>query len=464
MGSGTIVSALDDGQYRLSVDYGSDRVNARVALIDARITQRTSEISDMAALIATVEADYAVLNAAIDTAISNLKAAITSGGDVAAATAAVNEAVQDAIGLARELGLLNNKKRELEAEKRQFELSKAALLELDVEQELTVWCADYTTGKSGEVATIEVPGEPATTLIAPGGRAPTEADGEVVNRLVQDANQAFFNAAILPGWQKFLPTYRFGTITSVNVTADTCSVGLDATESSAQSLGINQSTDLADVPVEYMSCNATAFTVGDRVLVAFENQDWASPKVIGFESNPSPCGLITATGYYQAKTFNASPFNPYHLIYGYMVEQPVIDALMGNTGAVEVYINGNQLSTFYDYTTWVEYEWSAGLGTQTYSKFQVVPGDTTCGNDRVGILCVDGATAVTLVVVVNGSTRVNATFTPSSIWPDFFPTVVAGDAQQCLFAEGPAIAGQTMVVTRGGVDLQPDATWMAYPE
>jgi hypothetical protein len=44
---------------------------------------------------------------------------------------------------------------------------------------------------------------------------------------------------------------------------------------------------LIEVPIEYMSgVNAAAFVVGDRVVVAFANQSWSSPKVTGFESNP----------------------------------------------------------------------------------------------------------------------------------------------------------------------------------
>ena len=45
------------------------------------------------------------------------------------------------------------------------------------------------------------------------------------------------------------------------------------------------------VPIEYMNCNAWAFAEGDRIVVQFTGQDWAQPKVIGFESDPQPCEL-----------------------------------------------------------------------------------------------------------------------------------------------------------------------------
>jgi predicted transglutaminase-like cysteine proteinase len=50
---------------------------------------------------------------------------------------------------------------------------------------------------------------------------------------------------------------------------------------------INKGVKLSDVTIEYMDgANSDAFIVGDRVVVAFTDQDWNKPKVIGFETNP----------------------------------------------------------------------------------------------------------------------------------------------------------------------------------
>lgn len=46
---------------------------------------------------------------------------------------------------------------------------------------------------------------------------------------------------------------------------------------------------LADVPVEYMECNAEAFADGDEVVVEFTDRDFSQPKVIGFKDNPASC-------------------------------------------------------------------------------------------------------------------------------------------------------------------------------
>ena len=48
-------------------------------------------------------------------------------------------------------------------------------------------------------------------------------------------------------------------------------------------------TKLVAVSIEYMGCNAKAFADGDQVIVEFTGQDWNSPKVIGFKSNPVAC-------------------------------------------------------------------------------------------------------------------------------------------------------------------------------
>ena len=155
------------------------------------------------------------------------------------------------------------------------------------------WCTDYTEDRAAGsyVATVDVPGESNLILLAPGARAWNASDGVLTARELMSPQQAFFNAAILPGWQKDKPTYRWGTITALDFSANTANITLFDAVSSAQRLPINQTSALAAVPVEYMGCNSLAFRVGDRVIVAFTGQRWDAPKVIGFLDNPRACGL-----------------------------------------------------------------------------------------------------------------------------------------------------------------------------
>lgn len=125
----------------------------------------------------------------------------------------------------------------------------------------------------------------------PDTATPNAGDGVMTSTLIQAPHQSYLNRAILPGWQRHMPTYRWGTITALDKDADTASVSLADATSSAQGLPINQTGSLSNVPVVYMTCNAKAFEEGDRVVVQFLGQDWANPRVIGFLDNPKPCQL-----------------------------------------------------------------------------------------------------------------------------------------------------------------------------
>lgn len=167
------------------------------------------------------------------------------------------------------------------------------LIQADMPADPTVaaWCADLTEDLTGVVGTVEVPGERGTVLIQPGydGNAvyDSERDGVLQPSMGGTSESVYFNWALRPGWQKWMPTYRFGTI--ISITGDNCSIRLFNAQSSDQGLQLNQTTSLSNVSIEYMSCNGEAFSKGDEVLVQFVGQDWSNPKVIGFKDNPKPC-------------------------------------------------------------------------------------------------------------------------------------------------------------------------------
>lgn len=155
---------------------------------------------------------------------------------------------------------------------------------------VTAWCADLTEDLSGQVATLEIPGEKGIVQIAPGffdNAAWTPQDGLLKSTMAQNPPQAYYNLALLPAWQKWRPTYRHGSITRLD--GDICDLTVDTTASSQQGLNINQTPTLENVNIEYMTCNGAAFEVGDSVLIEFMQQDWAQPKVIGFKDSPRPC-------------------------------------------------------------------------------------------------------------------------------------------------------------------------------
>ena len=164
-----------------------------------------------------------------------------------------------------------------------------------------VWCADRTEDISGNVGIIDVAGVRGTGFnIQPGheGNAvyDSDRDGGLQNANDTPAPETYFDFAMQGGWQKWKPNYRYGVISNIDTDADTGDVALDAVANPDTGLSVNQSDSLSSVTIDYMDCDSAAFADGDRVIVKFENNDWDSPKVIGFESEPKPCGLYLVIG------------------------------------------------------------------------------------------------------------------------------------------------------------------------
>lgn len=238
MGKGTIVSAIGDGQYSVQINYDRRAYDRIISTIDDNIATITAKLAGLDPI--ADEAEYNVTR----------------------------------------------------LQKTALELRKSNLVSsMPVDGTITAWCADMTDDLSGEVGLIEVPGESSEFNIQPGheGNAAYSStrDGQLVPTVAQGSAQAFYNLAMLPGWQKWKPTYRYGVITSID--GDTASVQLSTALSSQQNLDVNNVDTMTDVQIEYMSCNGTAFAVDDIVLIKFTDQDWDSPKIIGFKENPKPC-------------------------------------------------------------------------------------------------------------------------------------------------------------------------------
>jgi hypothetical protein len=168
---------------------------------------------------------------------------------------------------------------------------------------VSAWCADLTDDLTGDVGTIEVPGESENINIRPGytdaAAYNSGRDGQLQPLVTMDYAGVFYNLAMLPGWQKWKPTYRYGTIS--NLVGDVADVSLESATSTQQGLNVNQEDNLTGVTIEYMDCNGSAFKDGDEVLIQFTGQDFSSPKIIGFKNNPQPCdstALIVESGDY----------------------------------------------------------------------------------------------------------------------------------------------------------------------
>jgi len=212
------------------------------------------------------------------------------------------------------------------------------------------WCVDRTEDLSGAVGIIEIAGALDKGFnIQPGheNNAAYNAARDGSLKQVQPfpntspTGEVYWNWAMRSGWQKWKPNYRYGVISNINMDSDTCNVALDdcyATDApDGQLLDINQASSLTGVEIDYMDCNATAFKDGARVIVKFENNDWESPKVIGFESEPQPC---VEPGQYYVFFVGRWPGSHFLIWDGILNQEAVLEDNFPSSGSLDAHFGG----------------------------------------------------------------------------------------------------------------------------
>lgn len=117
-----------------------------------------------------------------------------------------------------------------------------------------LWCIDGETDLTGYVGLLEIPGEyqeAAAVNIVAGYESATfnkAIHGQLMPSIAMGPWSTFLNKCLLPGWQKWKPIYRYGTIIndSMDYENDKCDVCLDPAYSSQLNLGLNQNAELAN--------------------------------------------------------------------------------------------------------------------------------------------------------------------------------------------------------------------------
>lgn len=294
MGRATIVSGGTDGRYTIDLDYGVAQRDARVAKLTATINELEDRKLWQQGQVDGFQGGLESLQPEFDALVHEYVALANAVPQNRAAMDAKKTQIDKKTAeIIKQQAWLDSAKADLgmtEARIKAATLERGAIQTAEVSEQRQAWCADLTETATGPVATLEIPGESALILIQPGAPEPTAIHGALAAREIQSPEQVYWNAAVLPGWQKFLPTYRWGTITALNQSTDKCDLELAPAQSSAQQLNVNPTATLQNVTIRYMECNSGVFNVGDRVVVQFEGNDWARPVVVGFVDNPRACG------------------------------------------------------------------------------------------------------------------------------------------------------------------------------
>lgn len=280
MGKATIISGGSRGLYDVEMTRDTVRITTEIAAITARLEVLTTAIE---------EAEDARNDAleAVDDALAALNSAITDLINKQTTAAAVSD-LQKVHATAQQQYSTKYSNYNLLILEKESKTKRLALLEdaLASDYRDNIWCADLTENLAAgaEVGTIEINGEDTQIIIYPAGALSALPSSLLQPVLSSTPAGVFYNRAIMPGWQKFKPTFRTGTITAIN--GDLCTVALDEALSREQDLNINTLTVLSGVPIVYMTYNGAAFTIGDEVVVEFTEQDWTKPRVIGFVHDP----------------------------------------------------------------------------------------------------------------------------------------------------------------------------------
>lgn len=311
MGIARIIAEYGGGEYAVQRIYDEDKLQSLRGRYQSLIDSLTEQIDKLeveaADLKESSDAKTAEYLAAVDDYATLLRAAIEGGTDRPDKSIYLEKAnsMIEAQGeyqkVKSQIGPLKLSRMSAQKQMTQIESAGDPAIEF-------AWCADYSEGLTGEVATIEIPGEPQQVVIRPQALgSPTydpARDGQLMPREWMRADQVYLAAALLPGWQRHVYPYTAGDVSPELVDqvigtgkpqslwlVDGSWRAIDslpavrhlAKPSTAQNLPTNEygAGPIRDVQVDYMSIDQGAFLPYDQVIV-----DRSTPSVIGFLSQP----------------------------------------------------------------------------------------------------------------------------------------------------------------------------------
>ena len=317
MSRGVILSSQGSGQYVVREERDVQRALLRAAALAVAIGSLQASINALELLLDETAVIRETLLAQQDTLIAEMNAAIAAGDfdTVQEKRDALAELTATLIANATVIGQGEIDLRQAQAQRQTNLLERDAIIDqIFTHRVATAWCADLTEDLTGEVGLIDVGRTSSVVQIGhfiirpghPGDAAfDLSRDGDIQPAVGSGQPAGTVSSIILsPGAAVWSARYRTGVITAID--GDECTVEIDPLVDVPGLLGAtisdlfpgNQQT-WGNVPIEYMTCNGSAFLLGDRVVVAFNTTRFQpQPTVIGFVEEPRACGVegIDLTG------------------------------------------------------------------------------------------------------------------------------------------------------------------------
>ena len=216
MGWARIIDGGPTGRYNIELDWGESTRTAVLAALGVRVAELDAKLAIAEAKVITADAQEATLRAAVTAQMDAYIAASIAlppgsprpdSSAFRSAMALLTKVRQGHAGL------------RLTVEKLKFERAVALdrvsyWTNFNSIESRPAWCSSLTedAAPGSVVATLDIKGESDLIVIAPEARAWQPSDGVLTAREMMSPEQAFWNAAALPGWQKWQPTYRWGRL------------------------------------------------------------------------------------------------------------------------------------------------------------------------------------------------------------------------------------------------------------
>lgn len=315
MGKAIIKGNQGGGRYIVDIEFDTRMVDARKEVLNESVEKLETE--EIPAAEQKTDEEFENLIEA-ETALNEYLEALMGDPDFKTITKLTTDAINQKIEYDLALGTENRLRARLLSHQKELEKLGREVKKL---VQRPAWCIEYNEDLTGAVGTVEadylikmrsIDGEPEKDPILLPTAHNSGSDGMLQTIHSSGPASTFFNLAIYPGAQKHKPRYRLGTITALDKNNNTASVTLDVSTRDPDENSMAYVQDfrpvsfnnvLNHIPVEYMTCNANAFEVDDRVVVGFLGDDWEQARVIGFESDPRQCHNI----YFASLDFMPTP-------------------------------------------------------------------------------------------------------------------------------------------------------------